>query len=198
MPPLQNEPTFHPQEVVPANVVLPDGHELHSEEKTPLNKRQRSVRFATEVEIYPVIRRQDMSPEEMTNMWMNRFDRRDNKCDIHNTIFLMRSGLTMKLTEDDFFCPRGLENFLNPTTEQKNVCKKSVGIALAMQRVLRKTGTSNPLLIARAYHKYTIQSQQVAHKKALYDQAFVSWNREKNNTKKGKHSCDTEVVFESA
>lgn len=125
-----------------------------------------------------------MSPEEVNKVWMDQFDRRDNKSEIHNTIFLMRSGLTMKLNEDDFFCPRGLEHFLNHTTEQKNTCKKSVGIALAMQRVLRKAGTSNPSMIARAYHKYTVKSQEVAHTKALYDQAFVSWNSGKDDAQK--------------
>ncbi len=177
MPPLQNEPLFHPQDVVPSNLLPADVNELRTEEKPSLSKEPRSVRFAKKVDVYPVICRQDMSADEVTNVWMNRFDRRDNKCEINNTIFLMRSGLTMKLTEEDFFCPRGLEHFANHKTEQKNVCKKSVGIALAMQRVLRKAGTSNPRMIARAYHKYTIKSQEVAYKKALYDQAFVNWNR---------------------
>jgi hypothetical protein len=170
MPPLQNiEPTWHPQVALPVNL------EGEARALPKVEKKPRSVRFATQVDIHPVIRRQDMSPDEITKMWMGHFDRRENKRDINNTIFLMRSGLTTKLTEDDYFCPRGLEHFVNHKNEQKVICKKSVAIALAMQRLLRKAGTSNPIMIARAYHKYTMKSQQVAYKKALYDQAFASW-----------------------
>ena len=187
MPPLQTEPPMHSNEII-AQVQPTTGssssHPMGSESKPKIHKKKpRSVRFASKVDVYPIICRHDMSPEEVTKVWMDRYDRRDNKSEIHNTIFLMRSGLTMKLNEDDFFCPRGLEHFLNHTTEQKNTCKKSIGIALAMQRILRKAGTSNPSMIARAYHKYTVKSQEVAHTKALYDQAFVSWISEKD----GKH-----------
>jgi hypothetical protein len=177
MPPLQNEPSWHAQAVLPVNL------QSDAAPKLKVEKKPRSVRFATQVDIRPVIRRQDMSPDEITKMWMDRFDRRENKLDINNTIFLMRSGLSTKLSEDDYFCPRGLEHLVGLKNEQKVVCKKSVAIALAMQRVLRKSGTSNPIMIARAYHKYTMKSQQVAYKKALYDQAFTSSNRDHGKTK---------------
>eukprot|EP00429_Kryptoperidinium_foliaceum_P090114 CAMPEP_0176192016 /NCGR_PEP_ID=MMETSP0121_2-20121125/4758_1 /TAXON_ID=160619 /ORGANISM="Kryptoperidinium foliaceum, Strain CCMP 1326" /LENGTH=189 /DNA_ID=CAMNT_0017530699 /DNA_START=167 /DNA_END=736 /DNA_ORIENTATION=+ len=189
MPPLQNEPTWHSQVVLPVNLdATQTTHDLQGEDRSlpkALGKKPRSVRFSTQVDIRPVICRQDMSPDEVTKVWMDRFDRRENKRDINNTIFLMRSGLTSKLNEDDFFCPRGLEHFANHENEQKVVCKKSVAIALAMQRVLRKAGTSNPVMIARAYRKYTMKSKQVAYKKALYDQAFTSLTRDpQGNTKR--------------
>eukprot|EP00934_Nitzschia_sp_Nitz4_P005004 Nitzschia sp. Nitz4//scaffold169_size48518//17611//18105//NITZ4_007069-RA/size48518-processed-gene-0.91-mRNA-1//-1//CDS//3329538379//4994//frame0 len=133
----------------------------------------RTVRFSADVNVFPVIRRDEMSLEELTNAWTNTCDRTESKRDISSTIFLMRSGLGRKLTEQDFFCPRGLEHLVNKSL-QKATVKKSVGIALAMQRLLKKAGASNPQMIARAYRKYTFDSKFVAYKKALRDEAAAS------------------------
>lgn len=190
MPPLQDEPTttWPPREVVlPVNLLSATSMHPLQDQEIPkvVVKKPRSVRFEKSVQIHPVLCRQDLTPEEKAKVWMDGFDRRENKRDITNTIFLMRSGLTNKLTEEDFFCPRGLEHLVNCKSnhEQRDAsCKTSIRIALAMQRVLRKAGASNPVLIARAYRKYTIKSKQVAYKKALYDEAFASWSHDQGKT----------------
>lgn len=157
---------------------------------TPLTSKDspsslRSVRFSSDVDICPVICRDDMSREEVTTAWISRIDRTESKRDINNTIFLMQSGLGVSLTEMDYFCPRGLEHLVD-RTQQKTAVKKSVHIALAMQQLLRKAGTTDPQLIARAYRKYTLGSQYIAYKKALRDQAAVHHAKEAIKEKKAR------------
>lgn len=182
MPPLQDEPTsWHAQVVVlPADLVATD---TQDDRKVLSEKTSKAVRFATEVQIHPVLRRKDMSPAEITKVWMDHSDRHENQLDINNTVSLMRLGLPKKLNEEEFFCSRGLEHLLKrQESNHKPLGKKSIGIALAMQRVLRRSGAKNPVMIARAYSKYTMKSQEVAYKKALYDQAFASWLRDQSKT----------------
>mmetsp|Transcript_109203 Transcript_109203/g.315534 ORF Transcript_109203/g.315534 Transcript_109203/m.315534 type:complete len:231 (-) Transcript_109203:118-810(-) len=143
------------------------------EDAEEIKRRTRTVHFSENVTSHPVLCRQEMSCDEISNAWMDRFDRSENRKDISSTIYLMRSGLSKRLSDDDFFCSRGLEHLLH-SKDDASPCRKSIGIALAMQRVLRKAGVTSPDMIARAYGKYTINSRQAAYKKALYDEAFVT------------------------
>jgi len=180
MPPLQDETISCPSPVdLPTHAVMNANDQdlqVKKKSKSKVAKKTKAVHFATNVKIHRILRRQDMSQDEITKVWMDRLDRRENKRDITNTIHLMRSGFTKNSTEEEFFCPRGLEHLVNLENEQSVEGKKSIGIALAMQRVLRKAGASNPVMIARAYRNYTITSQQVAYERALYDEAFASWS----------------------
>lgn len=106
-------------------------------------------------------------------MWMDQFDQCNNNLDIHNTIYLMRSGLTKKLSEDDYVCTRGLERYDSGREERKAIRKQSICIALAMQRLLRRSGCSSPEMIASAYQKYTIKSRYIAHRKGIQDREEV-------------------------
>lgn len=136
-------------------------------------KEKKSVHFAPKLLIRGVLCRHDFTAEEARTLWMDHFDQCNNKQDIYNTVYLMRSGLGSKLNEDDHFCARGLEKFVSPKHEQDGTRKRSIGIALAMQRVLRRSGTSDPEMIARAYHKYTLKSQYIAQRKGIRDQEEV-------------------------
>jgi hypothetical protein len=129
---------------------------------------QRSVSFNRDVKIYPVIRRSDMSNDEICHAWMTRYDIKESKRTVHNTIFLMKTGAGAMLTEEDFFCARGLEKCVDEDYSKR--VKKSLRIALAMQRVLRRAGKSSPEMIAKAYRSYTLRSRRIAYRKALEDQ----------------------------
>jgi len=150
-------------------------------------KEKKSVHFAAKLLIRAVNRRQDFTEAEARKMWMDHFDLSNNKRDIYNTIYLMRSGLSDQLSEEDYFCARGLEKFIDGKGERRCVKQESIGIALAMQRILRRSGRSNPEMIAKAYHKYTVSSQYIAHQKGIRDQAAV--DRDVHTLLEGQRSC---------
>jgi len=136
-------------------------------------KEKKCVHFSAKLYMLGVTRRQDFTPEETRKMWMDSFDRINNRRDVYNTVYLMRSGLGEKLTEEDYFCARGLEKFSDDANEHQKNRKRSIGVALSIQRVLRKSGISNPEMIAKAYHKYTIQSKYIAYRKGIRDREAV-------------------------
>jgi hypothetical protein len=135
----------------------------------------RTVQFSAEIEVYPVLHRRDMSDDEIQNAWLSRHERRQNRTDLHSTIFLLKTGLETQLSDDDSFCARGLEHLCSEKTATCGYdlaeAKKSQKIALAMQRILRRVGATNPDMIAKAYRQYTLRSRSVAYRKALDDQA---------------------------
>jgi hypothetical protein len=135
--------------------------------------KKRSVNFSDVVEIYPVLHRRDMSPDEVQNMWINRYERRQSRTEIRNTLYLMQTGVGYVLSDDDYVCSRGLEHLYEHPTEYDEEARKSQKIALAMQRVLRRARTTNPNMIARAYFKYTLRSRKVAYEKAIRDRKAV-------------------------
>jgi hypothetical protein len=142
--------------------------------KSPCDNNEdasRSVKFSTSVEIHRIPHHRDMSDDEINRVWMNRSEMRQNKRVVSNTVFLMKSGVGSHLTEEDYFCSRGLEHWVDD--EHEGRVKTSHKIALAMQRILKRAGSSNPEMIARAYRKYTFKSQRAARKKAMHDQAAV-------------------------
>ena len=128
----------------------------------------RSVRFAETSNIHAIPHHSDMSTEEINEVWMNRYDIKQTKLAVNSTVFLMKSGVGALLTEADDFCQRGLEHLLDEKYAHR--VKKSQGIALAMQRLLRRSGSKNPEMIAKAYTAYTVASRDAAHKFALDDQ----------------------------
>ena len=134
--------------------------------------QQRCVSFSSEVQIHPVINRRDLSEEEIRQTWMTRYDIKEGKRLIHNTIFLMKTGAGASLTEEDYFCSRGLEKCVDDEYDAR--VKKSLRIALAMQRVLKRVGKSSPEMIAKAYRSYTLRSRKAAYRKALEDQTAAS------------------------
>ena len=154
-------------------------------------KEKKSVHFSAKLLIRGVNRRQDFTEAEARKMWMDHFDLSNNKRDIYNTIYLMRSGLSDKLSEEDYFCARGLEKFIDDRSERRCVKQESIGIALAMQRILRRSGTSNPEMIAKAYHKYTVSSQYIAHQKGIRDQSAVE--RDVHTLLEGHKRCMSPV-----
>lgn len=83
----------------------------------------------------------------------------------------MRTGVGVHLTDQDFFCPRGLEHLWDhDSAESKQEAHRSQKIAIAMQRVLRRSGADSPHMIARAYRKYTLKSRKLAYQRGLRDQ----------------------------
>ena len=118
-----------------------------------------------------------MKPEEILDSWPSRIERRQSRLAIENTIFLMKSGVGSQLVEEDHFCARGLEHFLYDEQPLQDNCKdeakKSVQMALAMQRILKRVGTSNPNMIAKANRKYTLRSRSLAFRKAANDHKYV-------------------------
>ena len=136
--------------------------------------RRRSVSFSTDVKVHSIIHRHDMSHEEILNAWSNRQERKQSRTAIENTVYLMKTGVGYKLSDEDFVCPRGLEHFWEKGTEYDAVVKKSHKVALAMQRILRRSGATSPEMIARAYRKYTITSRRMAYQKAQDDRLAAS------------------------
>jgi hypothetical protein len=128
----------------------------------------RSVRFAETSNVHAIPHHSEMSTEEINEVWMNRYDIKQTKQAMNSTVFLMKSGVGALLTEADDFCQRGLEHLLDEKYALR--VKKSRGIALAMQGFLRRNGSNNPDMIAKAYTAYTVASRDAAHKLALYDQ----------------------------
>ncbi|KAL3913379.1 MAG: hypothetical protein SGILL_006515 [Bacillariaceae sp.] len=94
----------------------------------------------------------------------------------------MKSEVGTQLGEEDHFCARGLEHLYHeePSDYDREV-KKSLQIALAMQRILKRAGTSSPEMIAKAYRKYTLRSRCLAFRKAAND-----WNYVSNNGRQGE------------
>ena len=131
-----------------------------------------SVKFSSQVEICPILHRRDMSEEEISKTWMTRYDVKESRQVVNNTVFLMKTGAGKHLTEEDYFCSRGLEHIVDECRAER--IKKSLKIALAMQRVLRRNGARSPEMIARAYKAYTFKSQRAAYRKALCDRAAVA------------------------
>ena len=134
--------------------------------------RERSVSFSSEVQVHPVINRMDLSEEEKRQTWLTRYEAKQSKQVVSNTIFLMKTGAGASLTEEDYFCSRGLERCVDD--EYGARVKKSLRIALAMQRVLKRVGKSSPEMIAKAYRSYTLRSRKAAYRKALEDQTAAS------------------------
>jgi hypothetical protein len=129
----------------------------------------RSVKFSTCVEIHPVLHHRDMSADEINSAWMNYYDKKENRQVLNSTVYLMKTGAGAQLTEDDYFCSRGLEHLVDDSRTQQ--IKKSHRIALAMQRLLRRSGAYSPEMIAKAYRAYTFKSQRAAYRKAFHDRA---------------------------
>jgi hypothetical protein len=73
------------------------------------------------------------------------------------------------LTEEDDFCSRGLEHIVD-RKERSNRVKKSVGVCMVLQQFLRRSGTKDPNIIAKAYKKYSMASRKLARQMALEDQ----------------------------
>ena len=135
----------------------------------------RTVSFSDCVETHHILHRLDMKPEEILAAWPSRIERRQSRLAIENTIFLMKSGVGRQLVDGDHFCARGLEHLYHEGIVDGNQdeVKKSLQIALAMQRVLKRVGTSSPHMIAKAYRKYTLRSRCSALRKATSDRAYV-------------------------
>jgi hypothetical protein len=131
-------------------------------------KSTRSVGFVETPNVHAIPHHSEMSKEEINEVWMNRYDMKQTKMAVNSTVFLMKSGVGALLTEADDFCQRGLEHLLDEKYAYR--VKKSQGIALAMQRFLRRNGAKNPEMIAKAYTAYTVASRDAAHKLALDDQ----------------------------
>jgi hypothetical protein len=131
----------------------------------------RSVRFSSMVKIQPVLSYRDMSTDEINQAWVSGYEKKENRRAITSTVYLMKAGVGAQRTEDDDFCERGLEHLVDKYRTER--IKKSLGIALAMQRLLRRAGASNPDMIAKAYRTYTLRSQKAAYRKAVNDQAAV-------------------------
>jgi hypothetical protein len=130
----------------------------------------KSVRFSTDVDVHPVLHHQDMSQDEVYNTWISRFERKQSRSVVESTIYLMKTGVGCKFSDEDFFCPRGLERRFADSSEYDEEVKKSKKIALAMQRLLRRSGKTSPEMIAKAYRKFTIRSCSLAIRKAKMDQ----------------------------
>lgn len=148
--------------------------ESKEQEERQQSARCRSVRFASIDAIHPVIHRRDMSVQEIRDTWVHRLERRQSRIAIENTIFLMRSGVGAQLLEGDHFCSRGLEHLYHEASlDYDRQVKKSQKIALAMQRMLWRSGKQSPEMIAKAYRQFTIPSRRFAYVKAEIDQAYV-------------------------
>ena len=131
-------------------------------------KSSRCVTFAETLTVHSIPHHSEMTREECDRVWMNSFDAYQNQLNVNNTVFLVKTGVGAQLSEDDDFCSRGLEHYIDESYAAR--VRKSQAIALAMQRFLKRTGTSSPEMIAKAYKKYTIASQDVAYETALRDQ----------------------------
>jgi hypothetical protein len=86
-----------------------------------------------------------------------------------NSVFLIKSGIGDVLTEEDDFCSRGLEHIVD-RKERSNRVKKSVGVCMVLQQFLRRSGTKDPNIIAKAYKKYSMASRKLARQMAVEDQ----------------------------
>jgi hypothetical protein len=139
-----------------------------SSRSTTSTSTTRSVRFAKTCNVHAIPHHSEMSAEEINDVWMNRYDIKQTKQAVNSTVFLMKSGVGALLTEADDFCERGLEHLLDEKYAHR--VKKSQGIALAVQRFLRRNGAKNPEMIAKAYTAYTVVSRENAHNLALDDQ----------------------------
>ena len=129
------------------------------------------VKFSSKVEIYSVIHRRDMTLKEKRRTWVTRLERAQMKGVSDHTVYLMKSGVGTHLTHDDYFCPRGLEHRWDASSANcRDEAYKSHKIALAMQRLLRRSRTQSPEMIARAYRKYTLKSRKIAYQRGLEDQ----------------------------
>ena len=149
----------------------PQGHETTT--TTVIGKKQqpsKSVRFDLDATVHLIPSRSEMSPSEVNRLWIDDYTRKENKQEVVNTIFLMRSGLGNRLTEEDYFCSRGLEHLVNKK-RKKDLVRRSIGITLAMQTLLRQKGAHSPSLIAKAYQQSTLQSTAMAYQLARHDQA---------------------------
>lgn len=138
---------------------------LGCQRRQPLQKRK-TVRFALKETIHLIPTRAEMSP----SLWMDDFTKKENKQEVSNTVFLIRSGLGNKLQEEDFFCPRGLEHLVDKQRKKQQV-QRSIAVALSMQQVLREKGEVRPSLIAMAYKRFTQHSKERAYKLAIRDYA---------------------------
>jgi hypothetical protein len=112
-----------------------------------------------------------MTKEEIDRVWMSRCDLNETRNLVVNTVFLIKSGMGDLLTEEDDFCSRGLEHVVEKKEHSKRV-KKSVGVCMALQKFLRRSGKKDPNMIAKAYKKYTIASRKLARQMALEDQQW--------------------------
>lgn len=158
---------FHEPDPKPCH----EGLEPQLEARETPKKKGKSVHFdldQTAVRLIPS--RSEMSPRQVHRLWIDDYSRKENKQEVVNTLFLMRAGLGNRLTEEDFFCSRGLEHLVHRDRKKANV-RKSIAIALAMQRLLRQKGTQNPAIIAKVYEKYTLKSRETAHQLAIHDYA---------------------------
>jgi hypothetical protein len=130
-----------------------------------------TVRFSSTVNIHPILHRRDMTSKEVRDAWVTRWERSQIKNVANNTVYLMKTGVGCHLTPDDYFCPRGLEHLWDQmSVHSKEEAYKSHKIALAMQRLLRRSGSDSPQMIARAYRKYTLKSRRLAYQRGLDDQ----------------------------
>jgi hypothetical protein len=154
--------------------------EVLSKRRDDSSCRTRSVSFSPHIEVYPVLHRRDMSDDEIRRAWISRYERRQIRNALQSTIVLMKTEVGNHLSDDDCFCSRGLEHFCQQSSKASGYegeVRKSQKIALAMQRVLRRVGATNPDMIAKAYRHYTLKSRSVAYRKALDDQAASAIER---------------------
>jgi hypothetical protein len=129
----------------------------------------RSVKFSATTRIRRIPHHRDMTKEEIGKVWMSSYEIHETRELVRNTVILINSGIGDLLTEEDDFCSRGLEYIVEKKQHAERV-KKSLGVCLAMQRFLRRAGTKDPNMIAKAYKEYTMASRKLARQMAVEDQ----------------------------
>ena len=157
------------------------GHRLVKYKQAQSMRKRKRVQFALEDTVHLIPTRAEMSPNQVNRLWMDDFARKENKQEVSNTIFLIRSGLGNKLHEEDYFCMRGLEHLVNKQQKKEHV-RHSISVALAMQQFLREKGEVSPSMIARAYQRATLQSKERAYKLAIHDHVESTRKRRRPRT----------------
>jgi hypothetical protein len=148
-----------------------------------------TVKFSAPVEVHPIFHRREMSDD-----WIHHLERPQSHIAIGNAVYLMRTGVGIYLEESDHVCSGGYEHLYHEaSTEYKCQVKNSRQVALAMQRILRRCGTTNPEMIARAYQNSTLRSSHDAYHQAETDNrpSLRGYVNQENTTKRGIDTART-------
>lgn len=162
------------------NVICESSVDAHNDQlaKTTLSltennfRQQRSVMFSEFVKVVDIPHINDLSNDEIGNIWMSREEMNFVKMECLDTVALMNAGAT--LLENNGLCERGLEKHTHGGLERSKLVRYCAYEAVfGMQKFHRLKGFSLPNLMAELYNSSSAPSQSEAHKRGFQDASAI-------------------------
>lgn len=173
----------HPQLLKPANFnpITKDSFSKNATKNVAPKKERRRVTFNTRVSVRPMIHVNDISDEEISDVWFCRDDFANMKKGFARTVKLISHGVYKG--DDDVHCARGLEYRVRAGALARRENKLS-GLEAVLDEQDRqlKSGIVNEERIREAFLNVSLKCRLSALKRGISDQDEADFIHEDGNT----------------